>query len=160
MINTCILAALLAEAAGGHSKPESGNHPIVVSVPTGTMTCTKQGDRLICVLPLRETPAGEPQLSAAPPPRVPYKRTPPTPALPDPQLLGQLKVAERNIALAKSLLPRAATPEAAVLAQQLLYWANQQYKWAQALLPANQEDPHHASDPFDPVKHESSAPSM
>jgi hypothetical protein len=160
MINTWILAALLAEAADGQSKPEVENHPInhpiMVQVPNGAMTCTKEGDHLVCVLPLHHEVADAPQLSAGPAPKArPYKRSPPTPALPDPQLLKQLKVAEENIELAKALLPRTTTPEGAVLAQQLLYWANQQYKWTQALMPAEQRVLPRAPDPFTGDSHES-----
>ena len=161
MITTWVLAALLAEAAEGQSKPEVERNRIVVPIPNGTMTCTKEGDHLVCVLPLQKEPAIEAQVSVSPAPKAqPYKRSPPTPALPDPQILKQLKVAEGNIELAKSLLPRATTPEEAVLAEQLLYWAKEQYRWTEALLHADQEDLRRAPDPFESQSHESNAQSM
>ena len=161
MITTWVLAALLAEAAEGQSKPEVESNRVVVSIPNGTMTCTKEGDHLVCVLPLHKEAADEPQPSSSSAPKArPYKRSPPTPALPDPQILKQLKVAEGNIELAKSLLPRATTPEEAVFAEQLLYWAKEHYRWTEALLHADQDDLRRAPDPFERQSHESNAPSM
>ena len=165
MITTWVLAALLAEAADGQSKREVENNQIVVPIPNGTMTCTKEGDHLVCVLPLPKEVADEPLLSSSPasspaPKAQPYKRSPPTPALPDPQILKQLKVAEQNIALAKSLLPKATSPEEAVLAQQMLYWAKEQYRWTEALLHVGQDDLQRAPDPFDRQSHENNAQSM
>jgi hypothetical protein len=161
MITTWILAALLAEAAAGESKREVESNRIVVPVPNATMACTKEGDHLVCVIPLHNDIADELQLSASSAPKSqPYKRSPPTPALPDPQILRQLKVAEGNIELAKSLLPRASTPEEAVLAEQLLYWAKEQYRWTEALLHSDQEDLRRAPDPFDRQNDESHTQSM
>ena len=161
MITTWVLAALLAEAAEGQSKPEVESNRIVVPIPNDTMTCTKEGDHLVCVLPLHKEAADEPQPSSSSAPKArPYKRSPPTPALPDPQILKQLKVAEGNIELAKSLLPRATTPEEAVFAEQLLYWAKEHYRWTEALLHADQDDLRRAPDPFERQSHESNAPSM
>jgi hypothetical protein len=161
MITTWVLAALLAEAADGQSKREVENNQIVVPIPNGTMTCTKEGDHLVCVLPLHQEAADEPQLSASPAPKAqPYKRSPPTPALPDPQILKQLKVAEQNIALAKSLLPKATSPEEAVLAEQMLYWAKEQYRWTEALLHSDQEVLRRVPDPFETQSHESTTQSM
>jgi len=165
MINTWILAALLAEAAEGQSKREVAGNRIVVPVPSATMACTKEGDHLVCVLPLPKEVADEPLLSSSPasspaPKAQPYKRSPPTPALPDPQTLNQLKAAEGNIELAKLLLPMATSPEEAVLAKQMLYWAKEQYKWTEALLHVDQEDLHRAPDPFERQSHASNAQSM
>jgi len=161
MISTWVLAALLAEGAEGQTNREGESVRIVVPVPNATMTCTKEGDHLVCVLPLHNEVADDPQVSASPAPKAqPYKRSPPTPALPDPQILKQLKVAEGNIELAKSLLPRATTPEAAVFAEQLLYWAKEQYRWTEALLHTDQEDLHRAPDPFERQSHESNTQSM
>jgi hypothetical protein len=161
MINIWVLAALLAEAAGGQSKREVQSNRIVVPVPNATMACTKDGDHLVCVLPLQKEVADEPVLSANPAPKAqPYKRSPPPPALPDPQILKQLKVAEGNIELAKSLLPRATTPEATVLAGQLLFWAKEQYRWTEVLLHSDQEDLRRAPDPFERQSHESNSQSM
>ena len=159
MITTWILAALLAEGAEGQTKIQAECNRILVPVPNGAMTCTKDGDHLVCVLPLPEV-ADEPQLSSSPAPKAqPYKRSPPTLALPDPQILSQLKGAERNIELAKSLLPRATTPAAEVLALELLYGAKEQYKWTEALLHADQEDLRRAPDPFERQSHESTTQS-
>jgi len=156
MINTLVLAALLAEAADGQSNRAEESHRIVVPVPNGTMTCAKEGNNLVCVLPLRQEVADTPQLSAGPAPKArPYKRSPPTPALPDPQMLVQLKVAEENIELAKSLLPKATTPEKAVLAQQMLYWAKEQYKRTEALMHTGQDDSPRVADPADPLEGQS-----
>ena len=161
MITTWVLAALLAEGAEGQSKREIENNQIVVPVPNGTMACTKEGDHLVCVLPLHKEVADEPLLSANSTQKAqPYKRSPATPALPDPQILNQLKVAEGNIELAKSLLPRATTPEEVVLAEQLLYWAKEQYRWTEALLQSDQEVLRRAPDPFEGQSHESSTQSM
>jgi hypothetical protein len=161
MITTWVIAALLAKTADGQSKPEVDSNRIVVPVPNGTMACTKEGDHLVCVVPLHKEVADEPRFSASPAPKTQsYKRSPPTPALPDPQILKQLKVAEGNIELAKSLLPRATTPEEAVLAEQLLYWAKEQYRWTEALLHSEQEVLRLAPDPFEMQSHESNAQSM
>jgi len=161
MISTWVLAALLADSADGQSKPEVDSNRIVVPVPNDTMTCTKEGDHLLCVIPLHKEVADEPRYAASPAPRArSYKRSPPTPALPDPQILKQLKEAEGNIELAKSLLPRATTPEEAVLAEQLLYWAKEQYRWTEALLYSEQEVLRRAPDPFEMQSHESNAQSM
>jgi hypothetical protein len=161
MISTWVLAALLAEAAEGQGKKGEESNPIVVPVPNGTMACTKEGDHLVCVIPLRKEVADEPLLSASPAPKArPYKRSPPAPSLPDPQILKQLKVAEWNIELAKSLLPRATTPEEAVLAEQMLYWAKEQYRWTEALLHSDQEVLRRAPDPFERQGQESRTQSM
>jgi hypothetical protein len=161
MITTWVLAALLAEAAEGQSKREVESNRIVVPVPSGAMTCTKEGDHLVCVLPLQKDGADEPRPTASPAPKAQaYKRSHPTPALPDPQVLKQLKVAEENIVLAKSLLPRATTPEEAVLAQQLLYWAKEQYRWTEALLHTDQNDLDRAPDPFERQGQERNAQAM
>ena len=161
MITTWVLAALLAEAAEGQHRPAAESNRIVVPIPNGTMTCTKEGDHLVCVLPLHKEAAEEPRPSASPAPKAqPYKRSTSTPALPDPQILNQLKVAEGNIELAKSLLPRATTPEEAVFAEQLLYWAKEQYRWTEALLHTDQDDLRRAADPFERQSHESNAQSM
>jgi hypothetical protein len=74
--------------------------------------------------------------------------------------LKQLKVAEWNIELAKSLLPRATTPEEAVLAEQMLYWAKEQYRWTEALLHSDQEVLRRAPDPFERQGQESRTQSM
>jgi hypothetical protein len=71
--------------------------------------------------------------------------------------LTQLKAAEGNIELAKSLLPRATTPEEAVFAEQLLYWAKEQYRSTEALLHTDQEDLHGAPDPFEGQSHNQNA---
>ena len=161
MITTWVLAALLAEAAEGQSKPEVDSNRIVVPVPSGSMACTKEGDHLVCVIPLHKEVADEPQVPASRARKAQsYTRSPPTPALPDPQILKQLKVAAGNIELAKSLLPRATTPEEAVLAEQMLYWAKEQYRWTEALLHSDQEGLRRAPDPFEMQGHESTTQSM
>ena len=151
MITTYVLAALLAEAAEGQSNREGQTNQVVVQVPEGTMTCTKEGDHLVCVLPLRkEAVEPEPQPAAKLASKAkPYKRSPPMPALPDPQILTQLKVAERNIELARALLPKATTTEEVVLAEQLLYWAQEQYKRTEALMHVQGEELRLAPDPFE-----------
>jgi hypothetical protein len=166
MITTFILAAVLAE--GTEAQPIRREEPstrIVMPVPEGTMTCTKEGDRLVCVLPLQKevVDTAEPAMVAAnpaPPKAQPYKRTPSTPALPDPQVLGLLKEAKDNIALAQALLPKAKSPEEAVLAQQLLYWAKEQYRTSKALQHTQQEDLRRAPDPFEAPSSETSLQSM
>lgn len=165
MITTFILAAVLAE--GAEAQPIRREEPrtrIVMPVPEGTMSCTKEGDHLVCVLPLQKEMAGvaEPAgVAANPAPKAPpYKRTPSTPALPDPQVLGLLKEARDNIALAQALLPKAKSPEEAVLAQQLLYWAKEQYRTSKALLHTQQEDLRRAPDPFEAPSRETSFQSM
>jgi len=141
MIATWVLAAVLAEAAD--------TNQIVVAVPGAAMTCTREADHLVCVVPLDKEVVGEPQQTVDPVFKSPqpYRRTAPTPSLPNPEALSQLKVAKANIELAKSLLPKATTPEETVLAQQLLYWANEQYRTSEALLQT--VDLHNAPDPFD-----------
>jgi len=160
MITTLVLTALLAEAAEGQGKLEAESNRIVVPVPNGTMTCTRDGDHLVCLLPLPDV-AAEPQLASIPAPKaLPYRRSPPTQALPDPQILNQLKEAERNIELAKWLLPRATTPQETVLAGRLLYGAKEQYRWTEALLHSDQDDLNRAPDPFEGQAQESNAHSM
>ena len=162
MITTLVLASLLAENAAGKVQQNTESNRIVVPVPNATMSCTKEGDHLVCVVPLPKEAADEPLLSSSPPPKAarPYRRSPTTQALPDPQVLKQLQVAEENIELAKSLLPKATTPEQAVLAQQLLYWAKKQYSTSEALLHSAQDDLLHAPDPFDRQSLKDNAQSM
>jgi hypothetical protein len=165
MITTFILAAVLAEGAEAQPIPrEEPSTRIVMPVPEGTMTCTKEGDHLVCVLPLQKEVADPPEpamMATSPAPKVqPYKRSPSTPALPDPQVLGQLKEAKDNIALAQALLPKAKTPAEAVLAQQLLYWAKEQYRTSEALLHTEQEDLRRAPDPFEASSHETGIQQM
>jgi hypothetical protein len=149
MIATLLLAAVLAEAADGNT------NKVIVPLPDASMTCTKEGDHLLCVLPLaqehaKEAAPSETQAAASAPSQPPpYKRSTPAPALPDPQVLTQLKVAERNIEVAKSLLPRATTPEEVVLAEQLLYYAKEQYRTTEAMLHTERDDLRHAPDPFE-----------
>jgi hypothetical protein len=64
-------------------------------------------------------------------------------------VLARLKAAAANIELAKSLLPKATTPEQVVLAEQLLYRAQEEYRTAEALLHTVQGDLESAPDPFD-----------
>ncbi len=145
MIITWAFATVLAEAAAGHA------HPIVMSVPAATMTCMKEGDHLVCILPLGKELADEARHQAGDPVATArtYKPSPSTPALPNPEVLDQIRIARANIALAKALLPKATTPEETVLAEQMLYWANEQYRTAEALLHTVQERLHRAPDPFD-----------
>jgi len=161
MITTLVLASLLAENAAGKIQQNTESNRIVVPVPTATMSCIKEGDHLVCVVPLPKEAADDPLLSSSPPPKAqPYRRSPTTQGLPDPQVLKQLKVAEENIELAKALLPKATTPEQAVLAQQLLYWAKKQYSTSEALLHSAQDDLLHAPDPFDRESLKDNAQSM
>jgi hypothetical protein len=154
---TWIVAAILAGATGGQINQIGAQKDlIVVSVPGATMTCTKEGDHLVCVLPLDKDCAAEPrQQPAAAPTMRPYKPAPPMVALPDPEATTQLNVAKANIALAQSLLPKATEPEERVFAQQLLYWANEQYRTAQALLHTVRGDLRDAVDPFESRDHKS-----
>ena len=155
MIIAWMLAAVLAEAAGGHEDR------IVVPVPGATMTCTKEGNQLVCVLPLDQATADASPRPADPAPKAqPYKPTAPTPALPNPEAKSQLKVAKANIELAKSLVPKATTPEESVLAQQMLYWANEQYRTAEALLHTVQGNLQRAPDPFEAPSRDGNADSM
>ncbi len=140
-----VFASTLAAAAEGHANPV--DH-FVVPVPGATMTCKKEGDHLVCVLPLDQT-VTEPTARAEQPAPKAYRAKPPTPALPDPEVLARLKAAAANIELAKSLLPKATTPEEAVLAEQLLYRAREEYRTAEALLHTVQGDLQDAPDPFD-----------
>ncbi len=144
MIIAWMFAAILAEAAQGQS-----NH-IVVPVPGATMSCTREGDHLVCVLPLDKEVAGVPQRAVEPVPEArAYKRSAPSPGLPEPEALTRLKVAAANIALAQSLLPKAKTPEAKAFAEQLLYWSKEQYRTAEALLHTGKEQLQAAPDPFE-----------
>ncbi len=166
MMTTWVLAAaFLAEVAGGPTNAASKNKPIkqadqamVISLTGATMTCTKDGDHLVCVIPLEKEIAkeSEPVQAAAPKARA-YKPSQPTLTLPGPEAFAQLKAAEANIELAKSLLPKATSPEETVLVQQMLYRARDQYRTARALLHTVQGDLHLAPDPFDGDKHEGDA---
>jgi len=162
MIITLVISAVLAEAAQGQAPgPVDRVDQIVVPVPGATMACTKEGDHLVCVIPLDKTLADEPQRSVDPAPKArAYKPSPPTPALPNPEILTQLKLASANIELAKSLLPKATTTEEVVLAEQLLYWAKEQKRTAEALLHTAQENLHSAPDPFDRQSRDSDAQPM
>ncbi len=143
------LAALLATAAGGD------NDRIVVSVPGAAMTCTKQQNHLVCVLPLDAEVANPLPRAADVAAKAPaYKPSAPTVALPAPEGLTRLKIAAANIELAKSLLPKATTPEETVLAEQMLYRAKEQYRTAELLLHTVQGDLQAAPDPFDGDKQE------
>jgi hypothetical protein len=159
MLTTLVFAAFIAQASQGQSN--HGDQPVMVSLAGTTMTCTKEGDHLVCVVPLDKQAAQEPQQPVALVPKVTaYKPSRPEPALPTPEALIQLKAAEANIELAKAMLPNATTPEEAVLAQQLLYRAKEQYRTARALLHTVQADLRHAPDPFDSGKGESDAEPM
>lgn len=150
MIIAWVLAGVLADAAQTDVNPINQGSQIVVPVPGAAMSCTKEGDHLVCVLPLEKPLADEaPSAVEAAAKSRPYKPSPPTPALPSPEALAQLKVAAANIELAKSLLPKARTPEEVVLAEQLLYWAKEQYRTIEAQLHTVHGSLHAAADPFD-----------
>lgn len=152
MIATWMLTAILAESAG---RPIHHVERMLVPVPDAAMTCSKEGDHLVCVLPLNDDVAGrlepaEESVSKARPRQ--HKAKAPTPPRPDPEALARLKVAAKNIELAKALVPKATTPEEVVLAEQLLYWAKEQYRAAEALLHTVEGDLQSAVDPFDPER--------
>jgi len=162
MMTTWVLAAFLAEVAGGATNPVSKNNPInradqamVFALSAATVTCTKDGDRLVCVIPLEKEPAKgpDPVMAAVPKARA-YKPSQPTLALPAPEAFAQLKAAEANIELAKSLLPKATSSEEVILVQQMLYRARDQYRTARALLHTVQGDLDRAPDPFDGDQHQ------
>jgi hypothetical protein len=162
MMTTWVLAAFLAEVAGGPTNPASKSKPIsegdqtmVIQLSGAAMTCTKDGDHLICIVPLAKEIAKESDAASVAIPRAKaYKPSQPAPTLPAPEAFVQLKAAEANIELAKSLLPKATSPEEIVLVQQMLYRARDQYRAARALLHTVQGDLHRAPDPFDGDKHE------
>jgi hypothetical protein len=149
MTTLWVFAAFLATAAGGD------NNQVVVSVPGAAMTCTKQANRLVCVLPLDGDVADQLPSAANVAAKAPaYRPSAPTPDLPAPEALTRLKAAAANIELAKSLLPQATTPEETVLAEQMLYRAKEQYRTAELLLHTVQGDLHDAPDPFDSEEQE------
>jgi hypothetical protein len=161
MMTTWVLAALLAEVAGGPQKTVSkdpikrADESMVFALSSATMTCKKDGDHLVCVVPLGKetTKESEPVVATVPKAKA-YKPSQPTPAMPGPEAFAQLKAAEANIELAKSLLPKATSSEEVVLVQQMLYRARDQYRTARALLHTVQGDLLSAPDPFDADKHE------
>jgi hypothetical protein len=162
MMSTWLLAVVLAEASGAEgNRVNQADQAIVVPLSGATMTCTKEGDHLVCVVPLEKEAAKEARSAptVAPKARV-YKPSQPALTLPGPEAFAQLKVAEANIKLAKSLLPQATTPEEVVLSQQLLYRAKEQYRTARALLHTVQGDLDRAPDPFDRDNHESDSNAM
>ena len=170
MLITWMFVALLAEASGGQvgqtsqaSQINQANQAIVVPLSDVTMTCVNEGDHLVCVIPLDKESAQAPQHAPAPAPAPKaraYGRTQSPRALPGPEAWTQLKAAEANIELAKALLPKATTPEEAVLSQQLLYRAKEQYRTARALLHTVQGDLDRAPDPFDSSEPERDANAM
>jgi hypothetical protein len=162
MMTAWVFAAFLAELSGGPVNPASRNNSInqpdrSVLVPlSGTvMRCTKEGDHLMCVVPLGKETAKKSESATALAAR-PNAHKPSQPALPmpAPEAFAQLKAAEANIELAKSLLPKVTAPEEAVLVQQMLYRAREQYRTARALLHTVQDDLRRARDPFDGEEHE------
>lgn len=165
MMTAWVLAAILAEVAGGPMNPATKSNSInrndqVVVVPLSgaTMTCTKDGDRLVCIIPLEKEIAKESESVPAVVPKATraYKPSQPTLTLPGPEAFAQLKAAEANIELAKSLLPKATSPEETVLVNQMLYRAREQYRTARALLHTVQGDLRSAPDPFDADKGDNS----
>ncbi len=160
MMITWVLAAVLAEVPGETTHQSEQSEPLNQAKPatqtlllplSGTsMTCTKEGDQLVCVIPLEKQLVDELQPTAIPIPKVAVHRpSTPTLVLPGPEVFAKVKAAEANIELAKSLLPKATSPEEAVLAQQLLYRAKEQYRTARALLHTVEGDLRRAPDPFD-----------
>jgi len=162
MLDTWVFAAILAQASGGQTNRVSeARQAIVMPLSGTTMTCTKEADHLVCVIPLAKEAAQEPQLAPAPAAKARvYKPSQPTVALPSPEALTQLKAAQANIELAKSLLPKVTAPEEVVLVQQLLYRAKEQYRTARAMLHTTQADLRLDRDPFDGDKHERNAEPM
>ncbi len=160
MLITWLFAVFLAEGAEGqinrpNEVPQINQASRIAMVPLSdaAMTCTREGDHLVCVIPLDAEAAHEPQsvMSLEPKART-YGPSQSTLATPGPEALTQLKAAAANIELAKLLMPQATTPEEAVLAEQLLYRAKEQYRTARALLHTVQGDLHRAPDPFDSDK--------
>ncbi len=158
MLIPWMFAAIIADAGGGQvfqsGQLDRATQAMVVPLSGATMTCTKEGDHLVCVVPLEKESARQ----LEPQPVIPHKTAPYPPSrpalavpltVPGPEALAQLKAAEANIELAKSLLPKATTPEESVLAQQLLYRAKEQYRTARALLHTVRGDLRLAPDPFD-----------
>jgi hypothetical protein len=169
MMITWVFAAVLAEVSGGtihqtnqtnpiHQAKQASNQTLLVSLSGTSMTCTKEGDHLVCIVPLDNEAVSQPEaLPSAPPKATAPKLRTPTLVLPGPEVFAQLKAAEANIELAKSLLPKATTPEEAVLAQQLLYHARDQYRTTRALLHTVEGDLNSAPDPFDGDKQDTVA---
>jgi hypothetical protein len=169
MMITWVLAAVLADVAGGTIHQTNQNNPIhqgkqassqtlLVSLSGTSMTCTKEGDHLVCVVPLDKEAVTQPQPLPSPAPKTTAPRlSTPTLVLPGPEVFAQLKAAEANIELAKSLVPKATTPEEAVLAGQMLYRAKEQYRTANALLHTVRGDEHAAPDPFEDDKQDTVA---
>jgi hypothetical protein len=152
MLNTWILAVtVLAEASGvSTNRVNQADKSISVPLSGATMNCTRQGDHLVCVIPLDQEAAKEPEPAPASAPKArAHKPSQPIMTLPGPEAFAKLKAAEANIELAKSLIPKATTPEEAVLTQQMLYRAKEQYRTARALLHTVQGDLSRAPDPFD-----------
>lgn len=157
MMTTWVLAAFLAEIVGPSTNQASKSNPVnqtaqavVLQLSGATMSCTKEGDHLVCVVPLDKEVIKETEsVPAVAPKAQAYKASRPTLALPAPEAYAQLKAAAANVELAKSLLPKATSPEEIVLAQQILYRANEQYRTARALLHTVQGDLRRAPDPFD-----------
>ena len=171
MLTTWVFVAIFAGTPEGQiDQAGQANQAIVMPLSSASMTCKKEGDHLVCVIPIKKEatqeakPLGpkplEPKPAAVPTPNAKSLRPRPSLlalGLPGPEAQAQIRAAEANIVLAKSLLPKAKTPEQAMLAQQLLYWASEQRRAADALTHTIEGDLRQAPDPFDDDKHESDA---
>jgi hypothetical protein len=116
---------------------------VTVRLPN-VLTCTREKDHLVCIVPLpaaREPAAREPP-APKPAPQLKAKKWSDDPdARPAPESVAELKAADRNIALARSLLRTSSSPEERVLASQLLYHAKEQRKAAEAVMRTDKPEP-------------------
>jgi hypothetical protein len=116
---------------------------MTISLPS-VLTCTREKDHLVCIVPLpaaREPAPREPP-APKPAPQLKAKKWSDDPdARPAPESVAELKAADRNIALARSLLRTSSSPEERVLASQLLYHAREQRKAAEAVMRTDKPEP-------------------
>jgi hypothetical protein len=117
---------------------------VTVRLPN-VLTCTREKDHLVCIVPLPATREPAPREPPAPKPAAPQlkakKWSDDPDARPAPESVAELKAADRNIALARSLLRTSSSPEERVLASQLLYHAKEQRKAAEAVMRTDKPEP-------------------
>ena len=160
-----MVAMFIAGPADDHDAAavKSEVPPVQILEP---LSCSKQADKIVCVFQvspaeLRPKPAPdfEPPTQTTKPHAPAYKPTPHEAERQAPEVFAELRAADADIARAQDLIRRASDDLQAVLAQQMLYYAQERKRMALTTLQARQPS---AEDPFeqDPAGSATASPAI
>lgn len=160
-----MLAVLIAGPVDEHAAAATKSEvaPVQILEP---LSCSQQGDKIVCVF---QAPPPELQAKPAPdfsllvpatkPHAPPYKPTPREADRQAPEVFAELRAADADITRAQDLLRRGGDDLQTVLAQQMLYYAQERKRMALTRVQVRKPS---AEDPFeqDPDATDSAAPGM